>query len=79
MKGGSAMKPFNLEKALSGDPLVTRCGHKVTDIKHYLAADQDGFCITALIHCHTLDVETFKKKWTVYFWRKWFRSIHGRT
>jgi hypothetical protein len=55
------MKPFDLEKALSGDPLVTRCGHKVTDIKHYPGATQDAFCLTALVHGHTVEVETFKK------------------
>jgi hypothetical protein len=55
------MKPFNLEKALSGDPVVTRCGYKVTHVTHYPAATQDGFCITALIHGNTLYVETFKK------------------
>lgn len=28
------MKPFNLEKALAGDPVVTRDGKKVTEIVH---------------------------------------------
>ena len=31
------MKPFNLEKALAGEPVVTRDGRKVTDI-HYFSA-----------------------------------------
>lgn len=26
------LKPFNLEKALAGDPVVTRCGIQVTEI-----------------------------------------------
>lgn len=29
------MKPFNLEKALAGDPVVTRDGRKVTEIVHF--------------------------------------------
>ncbi len=55
------MKPFNLEKALAGEPVVTRCGHKVTDLKHYPEATQVAFCIAALVHGHTVEVETFKK------------------
>lgn len=29
------LKPFNLEKALAGDPVVTRDGRKVTEIAHF--------------------------------------------
>ena len=29
------MKPFDLEKALSGDPVITREGYKVTQLKKY--------------------------------------------
>ncbi len=29
------MKPFNLERALAGDPVVTRDGRKVIDIYHF--------------------------------------------
>ena len=55
------MKPFNLEKALAGDPVVTRKGYKVTSLKHYPEADQDGFCISAIIHTQDeVEVETFK-------------------
>jgi hypothetical protein len=28
------MKPFNLERAIAGDPLISRCGHKVEFIAH---------------------------------------------
>jgi hypothetical protein len=59
------MKPFNLDKALAGEPVVTRCGYQVTHINHYRTADQSGFCITALVHGLSVEVETFKK--TGYF------------
>lgn len=62
------MKPFNLEKALAGDPVVTRKGYKVTSLKHYPEADQDGFCISAIIHTQDeVEVETFKINGTFYF------------
>jgi hypothetical protein len=35
------MKPFNLEKALAGDPVITRDGRKVTDIHYFKAKDLD--------------------------------------
>lgn len=55
------MKPFNLEKALAGDPVITRKGYKVTGLKHYPEAYQDDFCITALVHHNNVVVvETFK-------------------
>jgi len=54
------MKPFDLEKALAGEPVVTRKGYKVTHVTHYLEADQDDFCISALIHDDQKTVETFK-------------------
>lgn len=44
------MKPFNLEKALAGDPVVTRGGQKITEIRYFnkrdkyklLALSEDG-------------------------------------
>jgi len=32
------LKPFNLEKALAGEPVVTRDGRKVTEIIHFKTA-----------------------------------------
>ena len=32
------MKPFNLEKALAGEPVITRIGMKVTEIVHFKTA-----------------------------------------
>jgi hypothetical protein len=36
------MKPFNLEKALEGDPVITRDGRKVTDIHYFRIKDLDA-------------------------------------
>jgi hypothetical protein len=54
------MKRFNLKKALAGEPVVTREGYKVTGLQHYEDADQNDFCITALIHGNRKSVETFR-------------------
>ena len=43
------LKPFNLEEALAGKPVVTRGGRKVTEIYHFKTANQDQFPITAII------------------------------
>jgi hypothetical protein len=49
---GENMKPFDLEKALAGAPVVTRAGVYVTDV--YLPeSSDDGYCVTA-----TVDGET---------------------
>lgn len=34
------MKPFNLERALAGDPVVTRDGRKVTQIFYFSKTDE---------------------------------------
>lgn len=36
------MEPFNLEKALAGDPVVTRTGENVTQIHLFDAKDMQG-------------------------------------
>lgn len=36
--------PFNLERALAGDPMITRSGDKVTDFK-YFSKTKSEFCI----------------------------------
>lgn len=42
------MKPFNLERALAGDPVVTRDGRTVTNVTHFEGANR--FCLAAIIH-----------------------------
>jgi hypothetical protein len=42
------MKPFDLERALAGDPVVTRDGRKVTEI-HYFKTLEDRYFILAVI------------------------------
>ena len=42
------MKPFNLEQALSGKPVVTRDGRKVLEIYHFKTAAQP-FTVRAVI------------------------------
>ena len=36
------MKPFNLERALAGDPVVTRSGKKVDQLTHYHFSNPDN-------------------------------------
>lgn len=42
------MEPFNLEKALAGEPVVTRDGREVTEI-HYFKTDQGDYPLIAVI------------------------------
>ncbi|MCE5180581.1 MAG: hypothetical protein LLG15_02150 [Betaproteobacteria bacterium] len=42
------MKPFNLEKALAGEPVVTRDGIPVTDF-HYFEREKSVFKVCALV------------------------------
>lgn len=39
------MKPFDLNKAMEGEPVVTRDGREVLDIHYFKDADNDGQCI----------------------------------
>lgn len=43
------MKPFNLEKALAGDPVVTRCGEPVHDL-HYLEHSRMSQKLVAVVN-----------------------------
>jgi len=54
------MKPFDLKKALSGEPVVTRDGDKVIELKHHTRANQDDYCISGIIISDNSSfVETF--------------------
>jgi len=54
------MKPFDLQKALAGEPVVTRNGDKVIELKHYTSAHQDDYCISGIIISYNSSfVETF--------------------
>jgi hypothetical protein len=54
------MKPFDLEKALAGEPVVTKDGDKVIELKHYPSASQDDYCISGIIISENSSfVETF--------------------
>ncbi len=54
------MKPFNLEQALKGKPVVTRDGRKVTNVK----IDSPGELITAELVLHGLGIKT-KQTFTI--------------
>ena len=43
------MKPFNLERALAGDPVVTRSGSKVQRIVHWPEVTADHCRVVALV------------------------------
>ena len=58
------MKPFNLEEALAGKPVITRDLRKVTEIHHFTKASEDvQFTLYAvvegLIHAYTLNGSFF--------------------
>ena len=42
------MKPFDLEKALAGEPVVTREGIPATDFRYY-KSEKSGFTLCALV------------------------------
>ncbi len=42
------MKPFNLQKALAGEPVITREGKQVTEIHHFKTRN-DKFNVIAII------------------------------
>lgn len=39
------MKPFDLQKAMAGEPVVTRDGREVLDLHYFKEAGDDGQCI----------------------------------
>jgi hypothetical protein len=43
------MKPFNLERALAGDPVVTRDGQKVQRVVHLPEVSDKDYCVIAVI------------------------------
>lgn len=43
------MKPFNLQEALAGKPVVTRDGRKVTEIKHFKTATDSYQDVVAVV------------------------------
>jgi hypothetical protein len=47
-KLGEKMKPFDLEKDLAGEKVITRDGDEVTEICHFKTAN-DNYCIVAAI------------------------------
>lgn len=51
IKSENKMKPFNLEKALAGDPVICRNGKKVDELHYFKSADikDDCQCIVTVI------------------------------
>jgi hypothetical protein len=61
------MKPFDLEKALAGEPVVTRDGQKIIDI-HYFKYVKTKFPLVVHIENNSsVDHYTIKGKWTEDF------------
>ncbi len=44
------MKPFNLEKALAGEPVITRDGRPVTQLIKFEAIVEDGYVIYGVVN-----------------------------
>ena len=44
------MKPFNLEKALAGEPVVTRDGNPVTQLIKFEAIVEDGYLLYGVVN-----------------------------
>jgi hypothetical protein len=58
------MKPFDLEKALAGEPVVTRDGQKIIEI-HYFKYVKTKFPLVVHIENNSsVDHYTIKGKWT---------------
>lgn len=43
------MKPFNLERALAGDKVVTRDGREVSELRFLQSVSPNGYCVVAVI------------------------------
>lgn len=54
------LKPFNLERALAGDPIVTRDRRKVIEFYYFKKANQDNLCFAYLIEGE--DIPTILRK-----------------
>lgn len=52
------MKPFNLEKALVGDPVITRDGRKVTDLHYFSGHFATAYPLFALVGKNVLSYTT---------------------
>jgi hypothetical protein len=53
------MKPFNLQAALAGKPVVTRDGRKVTKIVHFSEAESSGWRVVGIATGEVLPVNEF--------------------
>ena len=43
------MKPFDLERALKGEPVITREGRKVSELHYFETCDDPGECVVTII------------------------------
>jgi hypothetical protein len=61
---GELVRPFDLEKALAGEPVVTRSGKKVTQLTHFKYRDlsQAPYPLYGVIESLTLNYWTFEGK-----------------
>lgn len=86
------MKPFNLEEALAGKPVVTRDGRKVTEIYHFkTASDETKYVLYAVIegaiHTYLLngfymsrginDTDLFMEERLIECWVSLYGTIYG--
>lgn len=55
------MKPFNLEKALAGEPVVTRDGRKITDLHFFHTLTRD--CKLYGVINNSLNAWTSEGRW----------------
>lgn len=63
MDEGLQMKPFNLERALAGDPVVTRDGHRVTDLRYF---NRQGILYPIIGVLEVDDANPEVETWTLY-------------
>ena len=61
------MKPFNLEKALSGEPIVTRDGRKITDFYYFKNIKTKFPIIVQIENSTSVDHYTIKGTWAEDF------------
>jgi len=63
----NTMKPFNLEKALAGEPVVTRDGRKIIDLYHFKDVKTKFSLVVLIENNSSVDHYTTKGTWTEDF------------
>jgi hypothetical protein len=58
------MKPFNLERALAGDTVITRDGRGISEFHYFATADNEEYPVFAVIDSEVYGFTTDGKEFT---------------